>query len=189
MSERPRLPVSFLKQFKRERLMEAAASVIARKGYNDTIVSDLVSEAKVARNTFYETFSSKEDCFQSTVRWIVEQATDRIETQVNGYTDINERIEAGMEALVEFVREYPHWTTCCLIEAPAGAPELYQEMLERAAERSGLPAPVNEMVVGGVAFILYRYALVGGDGDEQELLKGLKEFAQNSFAAVELQTR
>ena len=49
----------------RLRLVQAMAEVMAEKGYAGTSVADILRRARVSRETFYELFSSKEDCFMS----------------------------------------------------------------------------------------------------------------------------
>lgn len=48
----------------RARLFSAMASVTASKGYAATTVADLLAAAGVSRETFYEQFRSKLDCFE-----------------------------------------------------------------------------------------------------------------------------
>jgi AcrR family transcriptional regulator len=47
----------------RERMLRAMAQTMADKGYVATTVADVLGAAGVSRETFYEQFSSKEDCF------------------------------------------------------------------------------------------------------------------------------
>ncbi|MFL5846135.1 MAG: TetR/AcrR family transcriptional regulator [Solirubrobacteraceae bacterium] len=49
----------------RERLVRAMAEVMAEQGYARTSVADILRAAGVSRETFYQQFSSKEDCFMS----------------------------------------------------------------------------------------------------------------------------
>jgi AcrR family transcriptional regulator len=49
----------------RTRLLRAMAEAMAEKGYARTSVADVLRRARVSRETFYELFSSKEDCFMS----------------------------------------------------------------------------------------------------------------------------
>jgi AcrR family transcriptional regulator len=46
----------------RQRLLEGMARAVAAKGYADTTIADIVSEAAVSRRTFYEHFATKADC-------------------------------------------------------------------------------------------------------------------------------
>jgi len=47
----------------RTRLIRAMAEVMAEKGYVETTVADVLSRAGIGRETFYQQFSSKQDCF------------------------------------------------------------------------------------------------------------------------------
>jgi AcrR family transcriptional regulator len=47
----------------RERMLRALAQTMADKGYVATTVADVLRAAGVSRETFYEQFKSKEDCF------------------------------------------------------------------------------------------------------------------------------
>lgn len=49
----------------RDRVQRAMAEVMAEKGYALTSVADVLRRARVSRETFYELYSSKEDCFMS----------------------------------------------------------------------------------------------------------------------------
>src|SRR3954454_12453140 len=47
----------------RGRIFRAMAETMARKGYASTSVSEVLRAAGVSRETFYEQFTDKEDCF------------------------------------------------------------------------------------------------------------------------------
>jgi AcrR family transcriptional regulator len=47
----------------RDRVFGALETVMARQGYSGTSVADIIKSAGVSRQTFYELFTSKEDCF------------------------------------------------------------------------------------------------------------------------------
>jgi AcrR family transcriptional regulator len=49
----------------RERLQRAMADAMAENGYALTTVAEILRRARVSRETFYELYSSKEDCFMS----------------------------------------------------------------------------------------------------------------------------
>jgi len=57
--------VSHSERYKRQRrdLLRAAGRLAAREGYERTRVADIVAEAGLSKSTFYEHFSSKEECF------------------------------------------------------------------------------------------------------------------------------
>jgi AcrR family transcriptional regulator len=57
--------VSHSDRYRQQRrdLLRAAVRLAARNGYEGTRVADIVAEAGLSKSTFYEHFSSKEDCF------------------------------------------------------------------------------------------------------------------------------
>jgi AcrR family transcriptional regulator len=58
----------------RERMLEACCRAVAEKGYARFTVADVLERAGVSRETFYEHFSDKEDCFLAAY----ELATDAV---------------------------------------------------------------------------------------------------------------
>lgn len=57
---------------KRERIIEAAARVFARKGFFNASVSEIAAEAGVGKGTIYGYVSSKDDLFFAVFEWIAE---------------------------------------------------------------------------------------------------------------------
>ena len=55
----------------RGRLQGAMVEAVARHGFADTTLRELVSLAGVSKSTFYEHFESKQDCFLATFDDIV----------------------------------------------------------------------------------------------------------------------
>src|SRR5438874_4109885 len=47
----------------RTRLLLAVVEVVAERGYAGATVGDVLRRARISRQTFYENFSNKEDCF------------------------------------------------------------------------------------------------------------------------------
>jgi AcrR family transcriptional regulator len=52
-----------VRSHQRERIFEGLESAMGAKGYGDTSVADIIKIATVSRQTFYELFTSKQDCF------------------------------------------------------------------------------------------------------------------------------
>ena len=64
-----------LREQKRNHIIEAAAVVFARNGYNGTNVADIAREAQVGKGTLYEYFDSKESLFFAVFEWFFELMT------------------------------------------------------------------------------------------------------------------
>lgn len=165
---------------RRERIMEACLSEVVAKGYAKTTVADIVAGAAIARNSFYETFSSKERCFVAAVGWAVDLAVGRVEAAMEEIVGVEARVEAAVEALLVFVDEKPAFAAAVLVESPAGAPKMYESMQARFASMLGLDPPFDEMVVGAVARILYLHAR-GGEDSATALKSEVSRFVAGVF--------
>ena len=70
---RHRLSRDEVKDHQRERIFGALETVMAANGYQETSVADIIKAAGVSRQTFYELFGSKQECFLA--GWSRRQAT------------------------------------------------------------------------------------------------------------------
>ncbi|MQY17107.1 TetR/AcrR family transcriptional regulator [Nocardia macrotermitis] len=59
----------------RRRLLDGMAETVRKHGYREATVADVVREARTSRRTFYEHFSSKQDCF---IELLAERNSDTI---------------------------------------------------------------------------------------------------------------
>jgi len=156
---RPRLSHRFMEEHNRYRVMHATAKGVAEKGYHATSVAHLVKAAGMARNTFYETFSGKEEAFVATVEWTIQEALQRVQEAAGAAPDGSTREQrslAGLAALLEFIDQQTDRARVCLIYAPAAAPAAYEGMLESFAVLTGMGEPKAQLVVGGIVWMLYR---------------------------------
>ncbi|MBF6324363.1 TetR/AcrR family transcriptional regulator [Nocardia cyriacigeorgica] len=62
----------------RERILQAMGAAMVDNGYVGTSVAAILKKAGVSRETFYEQFRSKEDCFEAAYERAVGQLLDRI---------------------------------------------------------------------------------------------------------------
>jgi AcrR family transcriptional regulator len=90
----------------RGRMLEACFRVVAEKGYTRFTVADVLAAAGVSRETFYEHFRDKEDCFLAAYELSVDAVLaamrhadpggdgdplDRYEEMMRGYLDLMAR--------------------------------------------------------------------------------------------------
>lgn len=61
------------REMTRQRLLEAAARVIPRKGYQGASVEDIAAEAGFTRGAFYSNFGSKDELFIALLRRVSDQ--------------------------------------------------------------------------------------------------------------------
>lgn len=95
---------------KRQKILDAAARVFARRGYHDTHVSDIIEGARIARGTFYLYFDSKQDILDELIKVFLarlDAAVKKVELGV-GAPSVSQQIESNLSrilALIESERE------------------------------------------------------------------------------------
>lgn len=115
----------------RERLQRALAEAMAEKGYAGTSVADVLRRAHVSRETFYEQFSSKEDCFMS----VFDEAYARLVSAVLELPAVEGRepldwFEAVLGAYLGTLAGDPAYARAYLIEVYAAGPEALRRRAE-----------------------------------------------------------
>ncbi|MGF6881792.1 AcrR family transcriptional regulator [Nocardia sp. GAS34] len=110
----------------RDRILSAMGAAMADNGYVGTSVAAIIKRAGVSRETFYEQFRSKEDCFEASYERAVELLLARIvaATQSPDAPDDREgRIEAMLGAYLAGLAAEPADARLFLIEVYAVGPE------------------------------------------------------------------
>jgi AcrR family transcriptional regulator len=123
------LPRELVARSQRERLLAAVVRVIAANGYEATSVADILEEAGVGRESFYELFEDKQDCLLAARGILV----DDLEATVNAaYEEPGpwpDRVRDGLAAMLEWFAADPAAARVVVVEiAAVGAPsrDLFQ---------------------------------------------------------------
>jgi AcrR family transcriptional regulator len=111
----------------RKRLIDAMATVCARRTYSGTTISEVVETAGVSRATFYELFRDKEDCFLATMEEWIRLLSGAILPVV--YSDGTEgwpgKVRDVLTALLEFIASEPEHATTAMVEALAAGDQAF----------------------------------------------------------------
>ena len=166
----------------RARMMLALAEVMGEKGYGPTTVADVIGRAGVSRQTFYEQFSSKLDCFLATF----DSAGEMLAAELGSLTDAD-----GRDPLARFERLFARYldvlvawsgfARLLLVERHAAGPEAIRrravlqeriaaalaEVLEVDDERGRFACAVLVAAVGSMV----TEPLVTGDTDALRALQ------------------
>jgi AcrR family transcriptional regulator len=193
-TQRPQLSPEFVAQHKRRCFIDALAELCAEQGYRATTVTQLCVRARLARATFYELFLNMEEVFLAAVEAGLEEAIGLTEDACQSSSgQVEERLEAGLAALLDLVVCRPEIAWMCLVEAPALMPRglaLYEDALcrcERALREAGPPGQARptraaaEFVVGGIASILRTRLQHGETEGLPTLLPELLDFAVDAL--------
>ncbi len=90
---------------RRRRIVEAALTHFATRGYTVTSVDDVVSRARVSKSAFYEFFESKEHCFREVLAAEGGALIHDVLTKAASGHNHHERLRLG---ITRFVRECFH---------------------------------------------------------------------------------
>ncbi len=143
------------------------AEAMTEKGYVGTTVADVLARAGVSRETFYQQFDSKLDCFLSTF----DAARDILFAQLEALVDVDgtplERFDQLLTGYLDALAAQPAFARLFLVEVVAAGPaaverrtavqrrivEVLVDVLEVKGERGRfacevLVAAVSSMVTG-----------------------------------------
>lgn len=184
----------------RERILTGAAKAIAEKGYRQASVADIVRSAAVARASFYENFSSKEDCFFGLYDLRAGAAVNVVSgaCQETKDAEFPERVRIGLETLLDHLAADPVLARAIVVEGPAVGPPItsrFESLIGNFAAllRAGrpdatlaeLPDTVEETVVGGLYWLLYYAFLDNRPKRIEKLLPQLVEFSLIPYIGAE----
>jgi len=197
------LPKEFIAQHQRARIISALAEETVEKGYRAVTVADIVRRAGIARNTFYENFSSKEDCFLAASEFAVKEALRRVVDAASKVDTWPARVNAGLSAFLHYVSGEPALARTCIVEALSAGPaavERYEHSIQafvplfrmgRKVSPHGdeLPGTLEETIIGGVFWIIYQRIIMGQTEQIEELLPELVEFSLTPYLGAEAAKR
>lgn len=89
----------------RERLLRAVAAAVAAKGYGPTTIADITGRARVSRDTFYEQFASKEQCFLAAYDEVTAALLAEIVAVGTSQADYVDGVRDGIRAYLKFWSE------------------------------------------------------------------------------------
>lgn len=153
---------------RRDRLIAAMARVVSEEGYGAASVSKVVAEAGVSRNSFYEHFANKEDCFLASYDAAVELVIARVRAATEAESSRQAALEAGFAAFLGFAAAEPDLAWLCVVEVLAAGPRAlarrdeamrrFAAFLEESRAETtvaGVPPVLTEVVVGGIYEVIY----------------------------------
>lgn len=195
----PNLSRSFVVHSQRERILDAVANLSATRGYAALTVEDIVEEAAVSLQAFYEHFADREDAFLVAYEVGHGKGLAIVERAFDSAPDWRTGVRAGITALFDFLASEPSFAHMALIDALIATPStaehsnrgvtLYAQMLmpglEETPEQSKPGAVTIEAIAGGLFELCFSYALQGRIGELSELVPRATYFALAPFLGAE----
>jgi AcrR family transcriptional regulator len=191
------LPREFVTHNQRERLIAGIAEAIAEYGYSGTTIAHITSAAAVSRRTFYEHFSSKDECFVAAYDTVMKELRERVTEAFETTEEWPQAIKAGIAAMLEFLAAEPSLARLCMVEALVAGPavvERYDAAIQSFVPyfregREGRPkevldrlsATTEEALVGGMVSLISRRIIAGRAEELVDLLPDLVEFTLTPY--------
>lgn len=142
------LPRDFVAANHRDRLIAACVQEVAKQGYAEMTVADVIKTAAVSRRTFYEFFDSKEACFLATYDLVLVHVRGFSEGTMGTDEDWPHRVKATFAAVIDFIATEPDLARIILWHpvAAGGAVALHhQAAMERFARLLHADRPPAEV--------------------------------------------
>jgi AcrR family transcriptional regulator len=178
---------SFVVHNQRERILDALANVSAAKGYGATTIPEIVQEAAVSVQAFYEHFSGKEDAFLVAYEIGHRKALAIVERAYESKEDWRDAVRSGLAALLEFLASEPAYAHLALIDALTASPKAaavahegmnaYAAMLEPGLQFSVNGNPPTAVSVEAAAGALFELCFVYVATERTRELPSLTEVA------------
>jgi AcrR family transcriptional regulator len=112
---------SFVVHSQRERILDAVANLSAAKGYANLTIPEIVQEAAVSVQAFYEHFSGKEDAFLVAYAVGHRRALVAFERAFESQQDWPNSVHTGLQALFGFFAAEPSFAHCATVDAPSAS--------------------------------------------------------------------
>jgi len=92
---------------RRAQVLRHAKRIFARKGYHRTNVADIISQARIARGTFYLYFQNKRDLFEELLEQVLNELSTRILRLKVGTAEPDpvDQLRANLRRVVGYVLE------------------------------------------------------------------------------------
>jgi AcrR family transcriptional regulator len=195
----PHLSRSFIVHSQRERILDAVATLSASGGYAALTVEEIVEEAAVSLNAFYDHFADREDAFLVAYQVGHGKGLAIVERAFEAAPDWRSGVRAGIAALFDFLASEPSFAHMALVDALTATPNtaarsnrgvtLYAQMLmpglEEAPEQQRPTAVTIEAIAGGIFELCFGYALQGRIAELSELVPRATYFALAPFIGAE----
>jgi AcrR family transcriptional regulator len=178
---------SFVVHNQRERIIDALANLSAAKGYGAITIPEIVQEAAVSVQAFYEHFSGRDDAFLVAYEIGHRKALAIVERAYESQEDWPAAVRAGIVALLEFLASEPSYAHLALIDALTASPRAaaiaqegvgsYAGMLEPGLGLSVNGTPPTVVAVEATAGALLELCFVYVATERTRELPGVEKFA------------
>jgi AcrR family transcriptional regulator len=183
----------------RRRLLAALPEAVAENGFDGMTVEDIVKLAQVRRNSFYEQFADKRECFAAAYEIAQERLLGVLTFRCYARSGPAERVGSALQAGLDLLGREPGIARLLVVEAAAaGEPiasrhnewlDRYSRLLQLVAVGSpdvAKPRPALEpAIVGAIVSRIKQLVLAGETCDLLSLQPELTQLTLSFFGLAE----
>lgn len=178
------LPRELITRSQRERLLAGVVRATAAKGYGATTVADVLEEAGVGRETFYELFEDKRACALEAQTLLMDELVEHVRAAYMRPGEWPERVRNGLAATLGWFAADPAAARFLLVEVAAigteyrarfqsGFSRFVSLMEEGMEDRSPDVAHATSMAVGAGMARMHEEIVLGRAAELPALLPDL----------------
>jgi AcrR family transcriptional regulator len=132
------LPRELVERSQRERLLAAVVRVTVAKGYESTTVGDILGEAGVGRESFYELFDDKLACVVAAHKILLDDLEEQVRAAYIGDAPWPQRVRAGLGDTLDWFAADPEAARFLLVETSTVGPAFRSIFKSEYARFTGL---------------------------------------------------
>lgn len=132
------LPRELVVRSQRERLLAAAVRVTAAKGYEAMSVADILAEAGVGRESFYDLFEDKRDCVLAAHTVLIEHLETTVRAVYDEPGPWPDRVRKSIATMLDWFAADPAAARVAIVELAAIGPEARERFQEIFVRFSGI---------------------------------------------------
>ena len=190
------------KEATRQRLLDAAETVFAEKGYHGAVVDDIIRASDSSKGGFYFHFPNKQAIFLALIDALVPKLAAAVERAIAHETDPVGQLDAALRTVLETFSRHRRLSKILLVEAVGlghGFDEklmrtrgyfarLIQSYLDRAVAARGITSLDTEMVswawFGAINEIVVRWLVAGQPEHLEDALPQLRALLLRSVGVA-----
>lgn len=180
------LPRELVERSQRERLLAAVVRVTAAKGYESTTVGDILGEAGVGRESFYELFDDKLDCMLAAHKILLDSLVEKVGAAYYDEGPWPQRVRNALAVILDWFAADPESARFLMVEVSAIGPAFrpvfqtefkrFTEFFEEGIDRSELDPHLDgasSLAVGAMMARVYEEVVLGRTAKLPSLLPDL----------------
>jgi len=180
------LPREIVERSQRERLLASVVRATVSKGYDGTTVADILGEAGVGRESFYELFDDKLDCVLAAHKVLVDDLEEQVREAYTAPGPWPARMREALAATLRWFAADPEVSRFTLVEMSTVGPAFrstfqteyarFTKLLDEGLDDDG-PSPAltqaTQLAVGAILARIYEEIVLDRAAELPRLLPDL----------------